>query len=535
MSASTDQINYANQQILVAALVKGRRFPHVAKSVRLIETHISWVLLAGCYAYKIKKALDLGFLNFTNLETRRFCCSEEIRLNSRLAPKSYIDVIAIGGNFESPEFGLQPAIEYAVRMRRFSSAKELDRLLTRGKVDPLHMDRLADMLAAFHGKLPCAKAGSGFGTPETIHAETVQNFEQLFSIFISPADKAVVTSLTTAIESEFIACEKYFEQRVASGFVRECHGDLHLGNIVLIGKQPVPFDGIEFDPVLRWIDVIDEVAFLVMDLMYGLRYDLAYRFLNAYLELTGDFGGISVLRFYISYRAAVRAKVMAIRAFQADLRLGDQTRALTSSHNYLKLAGECLAVRHPALVITHGLPGSGKSSFAQAALERLHTIRIRSDVERKRLFGMNPPDNSHMCAGTDIYSADATRRTYTRLYELTHAVLGAGFPVIVDAAFLKLDEREKFHALALSLSVPFAIVSLKASDATLIARIKSRNDAENDASEADPEVLEKLKVAQQPLLPHELAHTVEFLNDADKYSNPDTEGCWDRLDVLINL
>ena len=532
MPTPADQNNYANQQTLIARLVSRRNFPHAATSVRLIETHISWVLLAGRYAYKIKKALDLGFLNFTSLKARRFYCSEEIRLNSRLAPKSYLDVIPIGGSFESPEFGLQPAIEYAVRMRRFASAKELDHLLALGRVEPLHMDQLANMLAAFHGKLPWAKVDSGFCTPKIIHAETIQNIEQLFSLLKAPSDIAVVTSLKSNIEKEFIACERYFKQRLASGFVRECHGDLHLGNIVLIGNQPVPFDGIEFDPSLRWIDVINEVAFLVMDLLHGLRSDLAYRFLNAYLELTGDFAGISVLRFYISYRAAVRAKVNAIRAFQTGL--GFEAQALTACRSYLMLAGKSLAERRPALIITHGLPGSGKSFFAQTALERFRAIRIRSDVERKRLFGMTPLDNSHSCTGVDIYSVDATQRTYARMYELAHEVLNAGFPIIVDAAFLKLDEREKFHALALSLAIPFAIVSLKAGEATLIARIKSRKDAEKDASEADPEVLEMLKVAKQPLLSHELAYTVEFLNDADKSCNPDAADSWHQLEVLIN-
>ena len=178
-----------------------------------------------------------------------------------------------------------------------------------------------------------------------------------------------------------------------------------------------------------------------MDLMHGQRFDLAYRFLNAYLEVTGDFAGISVLRFYLSYRATVRAKVNAIRAFQADVCVLEQAQALAACRNYLRLAGEFLDVQRPALIITHGLPGAGKSTFAQVALERIHAIRIRSDVERKRLFGMNPLDNSHMYAGIDIYSEDATRRTYTRLYDLAVEVLKAGFTTIVDAAFLKRDER----------------------------------------------------------------------------------------------
>jgi aminoglycoside phosphotransferase family enzyme len=222
----TDQNNYANQQTLVAALIKKHCFPHEAQRVRLIETHISWVLLAGRYAYKIKKALDMGFLNFTSVEARRYYCYEEIRLNRRLATKIYLEVIPIGGNFESPEFGLQPAIEYAVKMHRFASAKELNHLLALGNVEPLRMDRLADMLAAFHGISPRAKADSGFGAPETIHAHVMENVEQLVSILKEPADIVTVTGLKTAIEKAYSSCEKYFIRRLASGFVRECHGDL---------------------------------------------------------------------------------------------------------------------------------------------------------------------------------------------------------------------------------------------------------------------------------------------------------------------
>jgi aminoglycoside phosphotransferase family enzyme/predicted kinase len=561
MSTRTDQTDYASQQILVAALLDRKRFPHAAQGVRLVETHISWVLLAGRYAYKIKKALDLGFLNFTSLEARQFYCSEEIRLNRRLAPGIYLDVIPIGGGADAPEFGKQPAIEYAVRMRRFATAREFDHLLARGKVMPQHMDDLAAALAAFHGELPQAEADSVFGTPATIRAAAMQNFETLLPLLTTQAERDAVTKLRLATANAYTACEIIFRQRRVQGYVRECHGDLHLGNIVLIGKQPVPFDGIEFNPTLRWIDVMDEVAFLVMDLLHGSRPDLAFRFLNAYLEATGDYAGVSVLHFYLAYRAGVRAKVSAIRAFQAipdgttDKPIGHstrpskddsqvagyqpdsdqsvQTQALTACRNYLALASECLAQRRPALIITHGLPGSGKSTFAQVALERLQAIRIRSDVERKRLFDMSPLDDSHSRAGNDIYSPDATRRTYTRLHELARDLLDAGFPVIVDAAFLKQDEREQFQALALGMSAPFAIVSMQASPATLNARIMRRRSTANDASEADLGVLQMLQTAQQPLLPYEMVRTVEFLNDADHEGIPADAASWGRLDELL--
>ena len=555
-----DQTDYKSQQTLVAALLGKPCFPHAAQNVRLVETHISWVLLAGHYAYKIKKAINLGFLDFTQLEARRFYCSEEIRLNRRLAPHIYLDVIPIGGEPDSPHCGALPAIEYAVRMRRFEISKQLDHLLARGKILPQHMDNLAASLAVFHGSLPPAKVTSAFGTPEAILSASMQNFEQLQPLLTAQPDCEAIENIRRATRNAYSANETYFNRRHAHGYVRECHGDLHLSNIVLIGNQPVPFDGIEFSPALRWIDVMDEVAFLVMDLLHGKRPDLAFRFLNAYLEATGDYPGVAVLRFYLTYRAVVRAKVCAIRSFQAipegttdkpvshSIRLSKnasqvagyqpdhsplaQTQELTNCRNYLALAEECLARRRPALIITHGLPGSGKSTFAQAALERLQAIRLRSDVERKRLFGIKPLEDSHSRMGADIYSIDATQRTYARLLELAHGLLDAGFPVIVDAAFLNQEEREQFHALALSQSVPFVIVSMKASTATLSARIMLRRSAENDASEADLDVLQMLQAVQQPLLPHELARTVEFINDEHKEIHVDTAS-WNRLDKLL--
>ena len=529
---SNCKTDYSAQSKLVAALLDSHRYPHAVKNVRLIETHISWVLLAGRYAYKIKKALDLGFLNFTTVEARRFFCAEEIRLNRRLAPKTYLEVIPIGGAAEAPELGAQPAIEYAVKMRRFASSMQMDRLLARGRILPRHLDSLAATLARFHGGLPAAEAGSEFGTAAAIRAAALQNFEQLQPLLKSPADLEAMAALRRATEAAYATCKKYFVERHAQGCIRECHGDLHLGNIALIGDEPIPFDGIEFNPALRWIDVMDEVAFAFMDMLHRGHPEFACRFLNAYLEATGDYGGVLVLRFYVAYRAAVRAKVSAIRASQPGMSKRDTVDARAACSSYLELGGAYLTQHQPALIITHGLPGSGKTTFAQSALERLQTIRIRSDVERKRLFGLAPMADSSR-AGNSIYSADATRRTYARLHELSRELLVAGFTVIVDAAFLKQEEREQFRELAHELTVPFAIVSMRASKATLRARITQRREVARDASEADIHVLKMLQAAQEPLLPQELACTVEFVHEKGGNGGISDAVGWDRLSEIL--
>ncbi|MFZ2163314.1 MAG: AAA family ATPase [Sideroxyarcus sp.] len=520
--------NYVNQQRLIAALRDPIRYAPVVPSVQVIETHISWVLLAGEYAYKIKKAINLGFLDYAELDARRFCCDEEIRLNRRTAPDIYLGTVSIGGSLDAPEFGALPAFEYAVRMRRFDSASLMDNLLLRGKISAQHIDRLAACIAGFHASVAVADAGSEFGTAESINAAALQNFEQLRSLLTDDADRENIAVLEAATEAEYAECRDIFESRRAQGFVRECHGDLHLGNIVLIGDEPVPFDCIEFNPALRWIDVMDEISFSVMDLLHRNHPQFAWRLLNVWLEANGDYGGLPVLRFYLAYRAAVRAKVCAIRASQADISRRAKSEEMAACRSYLALARQCLGQYRPALIITHGLPGSGKTTFSQLALQQMGAIRIRSDVERKRLFGLGTLDNSRAVVG-DIYSPEATRRTYARLHELARSILLAGFPVIVDAAFLRQDEREAFRELARSMSVPFAIASLHAEDGKLRERIRQRR---NDASEADVAVLDMLLSKQQPLSPRERASTAGFTTEETPDSAANVQA-WKKLERIL--
>ena len=295
---NTVRRTFQHQSQLIAALLDGSRYPHGAKSVRLFETHISWVLLAGRYAYKIKKAADLGFLDFSTLEKRQFFCNEEIRLNRRLAPQIYLDAVPIGGRFDAPVIGQEPAIEYAVRMRRFSSASEMDRLLRHGQVWPQQIDSLAAVLAQFHFGLPPALPDSHYGTASAIGELALQNCGPLPPAAQEFVGSAALEALRVATKVEFTACQMLIAQRRAQGFVRECHGDLHLGNILIRGGKAVPFDGIEFNPLLRWGDIVGDIAFPFMDLQHFGRADFAWRLLNGWLEMTGDFDGLPLLRFF---------------------------------------------------------------------------------------------------------------------------------------------------------------------------------------------------------------------------------------------
>ncbi len=519
----------AAQTRLIEALGDGNRYPHPVKSVRLVETHISWVLLAGGHAYKIKKALNLGFLDFTTLDRRKFYCEEEARLNRRTAPQIYLGVVPIGGTPDNPVLSAEPAIEYAVKMNRFSLAAEMDHLIEAGAVLPSHIDSLAQVLAHFHAGLPPIAPDSPYGSSVGMRNLALDNYSELPESLFDIVGRFVVDALLDATKDECDLCEPLMEVRRKQGFVRECHGDLHLGNIVIQAGDAIPFDGIEFDPALRWTDVICDIAFPFMDMLHYRRPDLAFRFLNAWLEITGDYAGVALLRFYSSYRAGVRAKVSAVRAAQPSTPHAQRAQALDAYRTYLSKAANCLTKNRPVLIITHGLPGSGKTSFSQMALERFGAVRIRSDVERKRLFGLDALDRSGSGTGLDIYDATATTRTYQTLYELAEQLLRAGQRVIVDAAFLKPEERHQFHHLARKESAGFVIASIQAADAELRERVEQRMRERKDASEADLRVLETMQTTSKPLEATELANTVTFINDGTGGFSASAPG-WEEIE-----
>ena len=486
------------------------QFPHAIADVAVVETHISWVVLAGDFAYKIKKPLDLTFLDFSTLAKRRHACAEEVRLNRRLAPELYLDVVAITGTPDAPRVGGDGApIEYAVRMRRFDRTQELDRLLAAGALAPERIDELAHTVARFHAAAPAAAKDDPWGDPAAVLANALANFDHVRRLERAADVAPRVDALHAWTRAEHGRVAPAMAARLAAGRVRECHGDLHLANMVLHGGRVVVFDCIEFNPALRWTDVMAEVAFTAMDLRHRGRRDLAQRFVNDYLEATGDYDGLAVLRFYVVYRAMVRAKIAAIRAAQetgAAARGRDRAEFLA----HLTLAETCAESPRAALAITCGASGSGKSFAAGRLTETDDWIRIRSDVERKRLAGLAAADRSGSGLAAGIYAGDMTARTYARLADLARTVLAAGYPVIVDATFLARAQRATFRTLAATLEVPFAILAPQTPAAVMRARVTARDAAGTDASEATLAVLERQLAAAEPLGPDEVAAAVTF-------------------------
>ena len=525
--------NDAKQIRLIKALLEGGALSLPAQSIRLIETHISWILLTGQYVYKIKKALDVGFLDFSTLERRRFFCHEEIRLNARMAPDIYLDVVSFSGTPDHPVLGGEPAIEYAVRMHPFCVDDTMDHLLASGSILPSHIDSLADVLADFHLRLPAMPSELPYGKAADLRKVLMENFSVLPVAFLDAAGQFSLAAMADVTEEEYLLKEGVISNRRPLGFVRECHGDLHLGNVVVIKGKAVPFDGIEFDPGLRWIDIMADTAFPFMDFLYYGRRDLAYRFLNAWLEKTGDYGGLTLLPLYASYRAAVRAKVHAIRAVQPGSHEADKRKDQDVFYRYQALACTCLSRQQPLLIITHGLPGSGKTTFSQAALERIGAIRLRSDVERKRLFGLAATANSEAALGKNIYTQKVTEQTYERLHDLARGLLKLGQRVIVDAAFLKKEERRQFHRLAVQMRIPFVIAAIQSDDATLRERIRLRQASGKDASEADVRVLDKVKTSSEGLEQDELPSMIVFENRKEDGFSESHPG-WRALDQMLD-
>lgn len=514
---------------MITALQRPEAYPHPVEAITLFETHISWVLLTGDYVYKIKKPVNFGFLDFSTLEKRRFYCEEELRLNRRLAPKLYLEVVPVCGKYDAPLVGgIGEAFEYAVKMQQFDPRQTFDELLKRDELTLSLMEETAHTLADFHQQIAIAHPDDNFGTASTIEQPMQDNFSQLVQSLSGQQEVDGIKQTADALQQWSSQQHKNllgtFQQRKRDGFIRECHGDLHLRNIVLWNNKVTPFDGIEFSSNLRWVDVMSELAFLLMDLDDHQQAKLARQLLNRYLSLTGDYDGLATLRYYQVYRAMVRAKVASLRLDQLN-----DTESIKNCvqeiRNYVQLAENYTKPSSVNLVITHGLSGSGKSYLARQLALDADLIHLRSDVERKRLFGFNETAHSDSALDAGIYQQNSTQATYQRLLALTEDCLKNEFSVIVDATFLQHAQRDLFHSLAQDLKCSFHILDCQTETVTMQQRIQQRGQQGTDASEANLAVLEKQCQTQQPLSGDELLHTLRI----DTTDKPDISSIFKQL------
>jgi hypothetical protein len=380
-------------------------------------------------------------------------------------------------------------------MVQFPQSAQLDRILARGELRVEQVDAFARLAAEFHENIVRADHTLAYGDPEHVLQPMTENFSQIRERTDQAEYRTILNELEQWTLTQYQQLVPLLTQRKQQGFIRECHGDMHLRNLAWVEDKPVAFDCIEFNPNLRWIDIISEIAFLVMDLHDRQQAALAQRFLNHYLEINGDYHGVKLLRFYLVYRALVRAKVDAIRLAQAGMDAQERHGIATELSGYLSLAQAYTKQTGTQLIITHGLSGSGKTTLTQGLLEKLSVIRIRSDVERKRLAGLQAKQSGRAEPGQGIYSKAFTDRTYEYLLEQATNILDAGYSVIVDATFLDKEQRDRFRQLAAAKGVAFFILDFVAPAEVLRQRIKLRS---GDASDADIQVLERQLAKSRP-------------------------------------
>lgn len=473
--------------------------------VQHLQTHLSHLLLTPAHAYKLKKPLRLPFADFSTLVARRHFCNEELRLNQRLAPSLYRGVVDVRQGADGPAFGGDgEVVDSAVWMHRMPDDALASVRLAQGRLTHAQVRQFGRRLAAFHQAAPAAPEDSPWGRPERVRDDVLHAIDALAPLL--PAQAVACATLRAALATGAQTLSPRLAARRAGGWVREGHGDLHLDNVLVLGDEVTAFDCIEFDEGLRWTDTMADLGFAWMDLQARGRADLAQALLDAYLETSGDFDGLGLLRFFGAYRAVVRALVSTLRT-----QAGTGTRGPAASA-YLALAQRLLQPAQARLAITHGLPGSGKSWLAERLVGHPGAVRMRSDVERKRLAGLAAGDRSG--AAGDLYGAATTDAVYTRLLSMADTALRDGWAVILDAAWLRPAQRDAARALAAQRGVPFVLFDCQAPQELLRTRVRQRLADGADASEADESVLAFLAERAEPLTDAERVQTIVVPTDA---------------------
>ncbi len=475
--------------------------------VTCIETHVSWVFLTGPFAYKVKKPVQLSFIDYSTAERRALLCREELRLNRRHAPGLYVDVVPIAGTPAAPRVGdtRSPPFEHALRMLQFDRRLELTQLLQSGAVDAHELQEFGRRIAQMHATAAIPTADEAFGAPDRVHQVTLDNFMEIARILPDRDDAQRITRLRAHAQHLFEVCRPLLEHRRQRGRVREGHGDLHCGNVVRWQGTLAAFDGLEFDPGLRFIDVASDLAFLTMDLAARGRTDLRRETLQAWLETSGDFEAVALLPYFELYRALVRAKVAALRSQQTGTAAA---LSRTLACRYLDWAVAQIERSRPRLFVMAGLSGSGKTWFAQRLAARCGALIIRSDVERKRLAGLRSLDSSASAPDAGIYSREFNTLTYDRLRDCVARCLQGNESIVVDAANLRRGERELFLAAGREQAAEVVLVHCIAPLAVLKQRIADRAAAGTDASEATVSLLDRQPAYWEALEGDERRHAI---------------------------
>jgi aminoglycoside phosphotransferase family enzyme/predicted kinase len=477
----------------VSDLLRPDAFPHPARDVRLIETHISWIILAGDFAYKLRKPVNFGFLDFSALDRRRADCHAEVALNARLCPDLYLGVVDVveGEDGHLRMGGPGTRVEWAVKMRRLPESGMLPNLLDRGEGDVHLMQRLAQQLADFHASAPTGAGVDEYGSIDTLRTNWDENFAQTTLIDSSRRD-AIHTYVTRFIADN----TSLLQRRIDTGRIRDGHGDLHAASVCIARRRLYLFDCVEFNAGFRCADVAAEVAFLAMDLEHHGRADLASAFVDAYVRASNDAELRQLLDFYKCYRAFVRGKVLAFRLLEPRLESDDATRTRAEARSYFDLAyAVANPLPRPILVVTMGLPASGKTTLARGLASRLGLVHLSSDVTRKQLAGVRATFHARDGFGSGIYSRGMSRRTYAVLRRKAARWLRRGQSVVLDATYGQPSERAALRQLARRAGARLYVITCRADEALLQSRLAARLTDSHVTSDARPELWPALRAA----------------------------------------
>ena len=479
---------------LVEAMCRPDFYPHRPQAVELVQTHISFVFIAGDLVYKVKKAVDFGFLDFTTLEKRKFFCEEELRLNRRLAPETYLEAVAIGQDRSGElRLGAGGPVEYAVVMRKLPLERMLKKLLAEGAVTPSAMDAVAAKVAAFHAAAETGGEIDEIGGIETIRFNHDENFEQT----------AKYVGLTIARERydflrawvrRFLERERpLFEKRVADHRIRDCHGDLHAEHICL-ADGIVIFDCIEFNKRFRYGDVAAEAAFLAMDLDYNGYPEHARAFVEAYVRHSGDGDVLRLLDFYRCYYATVRGKVISFRLDDPHIEGPDREAAARTAARYFDLAFSCAArLPRKALVLVAGLMGTGKSVLARALAPLIGADIVQMDAVRKEMLRIPAREHRYEDFGRGIYADDVSREAYAKALEIALGKMETAGAVIIDASYKSARERSLAAEAGRSAGADVFVVECACPDDIVEKRLDARLAGGTDVSDGRREIFQAQK------------------------------------------
>jgi uncharacterized protein len=495
---------------LIRQMLQPDFYPHpVQEPVQVLQTHISYVFLTGEYAYKVKKPVNFGFLDFASLEKRRYFCHEELRLNRRLSPDLYLAVLPIIENSGQYWLGavdtIEIAAEYALQMRQFPQEMLLSHLFQDGKLTPALVQQLAMQVAAFHASV--ATSPEVYGSVAAVQQVDINNYA-ISAAFVGASQTQQQLDETRAFTTQFFERHAdWFAQRQIEGKIRECHGDLHLNNVCVYQDNIQIFDCIEFNQEFRNIDVIYDTAFLVMDLAFRGRADLANLFLNTYLEQTGDYRGAALLPLYLSMRAYIRGKVNSLALNDPAISAPEKAEFLQRGQAYYRQAWEYSRRSQGRIILMSGLSGSGKSTVARLLAQKFNAIHVRSDAVRKHLADI-PLHQRGDASG--IYTPEMTQKTYGALLELGLLLAQQGWTVVLDAKYDRQALRQPVLEEAIAAHIPLKIVRCTAPMEVLRDRLNRRT---NDIADATAELLDSQTKAAEPLTDSEKAVAITLQTD----------------------